>query len=142
MLTVITTVLSGVLVYVIGQFILRLIIEPIQEFAKIRGEINYTLIYYANFISNPGTGNQDIRNEISDNLRKLGGRLMAVSNSIKLYSLLSRLQLLPNRGDLKKSVSGLIFLSNSIHSSDGRSNSNEIKNIMQYLKLTSIKSDE
>jgi hypothetical protein len=139
MFTVITAVLSGVLVFVLGQFILRLIIEPLQEFAKIRGEVNYALIYYANFLSNPGLGNPKVLDEISDTLRKLSGRFMATANSIRLYDFLSQLHLVPIREDLIKSARELIFLSNSVHSSDGRSNSDAISNIMRYLKLTSTK---
>ena len=139
MLTVITTVLSGVLVFVVGQFILRLIIEPLQEFARIRGEVNYALIYYANFLSNPGLWNPKILDEISDNLRKLSGRFMATANSIRLYDFLFRFRLVPSREDLIKSVRELIFLSNSVHSGDGKSNSNAISNVMKHLNLTSTK---
>ena len=82
--TVIGTILSGVVVFILGQFELRLTIEQVQEFSRIRGEINSALIYYANFISNPGTGSLEMQNQISDNLRKLSSQLMATVNLIKL----------------------------------------------------------
>lgn len=141
--TVIGTILSGVVVFVLGQFALRLIIEPLQEFSKIRGEINSTLIYYANFISNPGTGSSERQNEISDNLRRLSSRLMASANSIKMYTFLFRLRLAPcSLDDVVKSARELIFLSNSIHQGHGGENSEAISNLMRYLKLASAKPDE
>jgi hypothetical protein len=141
--TVIGTILSGVVVFVLGQFALRLIVDPLQEFSKIRGEINSTLIYYANFISNPGTGSSEKQNQISDNLRKLSGQLMASVNSIKLYMFLFRLRLAPcSLDDVVKSARKLIFLSNSVHQGHGRENSEAISNLMRYLKLAPEKSDE
>ncbi len=103
--TMFATILSGVLVFVMGQFALRLVIEPLQEFSKIRGEINSALIYYANFLSNPGTGTSEKQNEISDNIRRLSSRLMASANSVKWYGLLFKLRLVPcGLSDVEKSA--------------------------------------
>ncbi len=46
------TVLSGVTVYVAGQIFVKFVIDPIQEFRKLTGEIGHSLIYYANVYSN------------------------------------------------------------------------------------------
>ena len=46
--TFILTVLTGLFILVIGQIIIRFIIEPIQQQDRIIGDIYYTLSYYAN----------------------------------------------------------------------------------------------
>lgn len=48
-----TTVVSGTLVFVVGQIILKFIIEPIHKQKEIIGEIADALIYYANLYTHP-----------------------------------------------------------------------------------------
>ena len=60
-MSVFITVFSGVLVFVIGQIVVKLIIEPINDFKKERSKIIYDLVFYANKLANPkgplvGTG--------------------------------------------------------------------------------------
>ncbi|EOD3173389.1 hypothetical protein P7U51_003446, partial [Citrobacter freundii] len=52
-MSVFITVLSGVLVFVIGQIVVKLIIEPINDFKKERSKIIYDLVFYANKLANP-----------------------------------------------------------------------------------------
>ncbi len=57
--TVFLTVFSGVLVYVIGQIIVKLVIEPIHEMRKTIGQISHSLNVRADVISNPGVRSND-----------------------------------------------------------------------------------
>lgn len=44
--------LGGVAVFVAGQFILKWMIEPLQEeYKELKGEISYALLYYANILA-------------------------------------------------------------------------------------------
>lgn len=47
------TVVSGVLVFILGQLFIEFILKPIQEFKDIRAKISWALVYYANIYSNP-----------------------------------------------------------------------------------------
>ena len=53
-LTVFLTVLSGVLTYVVGQLVVKLVIEPVQEARRTIGQISHSLIEHAHVIANPG----------------------------------------------------------------------------------------
>ena len=52
--TVFLTVLAGVITYVLGQLILRLVIEPVQDLRRTIGGISHALIERTNVIQNPG----------------------------------------------------------------------------------------
>src|SRR5215218_7318334 len=45
--TVLTTVLAGVAVFVLGQIAQRFFIEPIQEQRKVLGEVTFAVLYYS-----------------------------------------------------------------------------------------------
>ena len=73
--TVFFTVLSGVITYVLGQLVLRLVIEPVQELRRTIGVISHTLIERANVIQNPGVPTNEVMDETSRELRKLSSQL-------------------------------------------------------------------
>lgn len=53
-LTVFLTVLSGVMTFVIGQLIVKLLLDPVQDMKKTIAQISHTLIERENVIANPG----------------------------------------------------------------------------------------
>ena len=65
------TIISGVFVFILGQLVLKLIIEPIQEFRKTLADIAFALIEYANIYSNPGYAGNELENKASEEFRKL-----------------------------------------------------------------------
>lgn len=50
---ILPTVVSGVLVFVLGQIILELLIKPYKKYKELKSEIAYSLVYYAYIYSNP-----------------------------------------------------------------------------------------
>lgn len=54
------TVVTGVSVLVIGQFIVKAFIDPSRELAKSIGAISYALIFYANVYTSPGISTSGI----------------------------------------------------------------------------------
>lgn len=83
------TVLSGVLVFIISQFVLELVIKPRVKYKETLSKILYSLTYYADVISNPLKASQEKTKEdfdcfnnskyalASDELRKLGSEIRA-----------------------------------------------------------------
>jgi hypothetical protein len=69
------TVLSGAAVYVLGQFALKLVVEPVHDLKKTIGLISYSLIERKGDIFNPGLGQKDAMDETARELRKLGSLL-------------------------------------------------------------------
>ena len=52
-LTIIVTVISGVIVYVFTELLKEIWIEPLRKYRVIKNEIARDLIFYANLYSNP-----------------------------------------------------------------------------------------
>jgi hypothetical protein len=98
-----STVVAGVLVFVLGQIAIKFFIEPLQEYAKLKGEIAHALTYDRR----GGAG------EVEARLRNLGSRLRAMRYTIPWYALWAWLHIVPLANDLFAASSGLIGMSNS-----------------------------
>jgi hypothetical protein len=114
-LTIFFTVLAGVLTYVVGQLISKLMIEPVQDARKTIGQISHALIERANVIHNPGVPSVEIMNDASSELRKLSSQLHAHLYLVPAYPVTAAIFRLPNRNKILEASSQLIGLSNSLY---------------------------
>ena len=129
------TVLSGVLVFVLGQILLKVVIEPIQELRKLKGEIVSIISYYSNmhgpilvYDEWKNIDPEDLKKhhsllmsrktEGSNNFRSCAGRLYGIYNNIGLKSYLYKWEVVPNGTQIQEAYDGLISLSNSVRSTD------------------------
>ncbi len=136
LLTSSLTIVGGVVVLVIGQFLTKFVVEPIHRQFALVGEIADALTFYANVYCNPGVGEKKLMDEASTTLRKLASQLKAITLSIRLYSLWAKLRIVPMRSDVALVSSNLIGLSNGIYSSESAlANDDRAKDIEKRLKL-------
>lgn len=112
--TVFLTVFSGVVTYVLGQLILKLVIEPVQEVKKTVGQISHSLIEHASVIQNPGVPSEEAMKETSQHLRKLSSQLQAHLYLVPFYNSTAKLFGLPRQDEILAASSALIGLSNSV----------------------------
>jgi len=113
-LTVFLTVVSGVLTYIIGQLVLKLVIEPVQELRKTIGLISHALIEHANVFSNPVGGEMEALHKTSSSLRSLSSQLQSHLYLMPKYYLTAYIFRLPSHKQIRDASSALIGLSNSI----------------------------
>jgi hypothetical protein len=140
-----TTILAGVLVFVIGQFILELAIKPLKEYRNIKSSITSELKYYSYIICTPLSmdsdhpANPDIVKkyiDTSNSLRRLSCELEA-----KYYDNHSLIRKYIIKDNIDGASTLLIALSNSLFfypNSDVNLpilNSNNIDKIKKYLNL-------
>ena len=118
--TVFFTVLSGVLTYIAGQLLLKLVIEPVHEMRRTIGEISHTLIERANVIGNPGVPSGEVMNAASEELRKHSAKLNAHLYLIPSYDATAWVFRLPKRQQVLDASGNLIGLSNSIFRNNDR----------------------
>lgn len=133
-LTTFLTVIAGTLVFVLGQFILRLFIEPFDELMKLISKIEDNLIFYANVCCNPGT-NSEKDTEAGIVLRSLSTQLIAKTNRVIGHKIFEKLRLLPKRNNLLKAHQEMIGLSNSVHTGDPLENQerrNKIERLIRF----------
>jgi len=118
--TVFITVLSGVITFVIGQLVVKLILDPVQDLKKTIGQISHVLVERANVIANPGVPSKEIMDDTSDSLRRLSAQLHAHLYLVPLYKQTSTVFRLPSKDALLAASSNLIGLSNSVYRADDR----------------------
>jgi hypothetical protein len=112
--TVILTIFAGVLTYIIGQMILKLVIEPILELRKTIGRISHSLIHYAGFIFNPGVRPKDEIQHASDYLRSLSSEIQSHLYLVPIYGLTAFFFRLPTKRKVLDASKALMGLSNSL----------------------------
>src|SRR5689334_17186502 len=116
------TILGGLVVFTVSQLVQRLCLDPLSEQAKVIGRIAFSLTYYAHCYGSPGNVNDVLAAEASVALRHCAGELCATSNALRCYRIVTVLGLCPGKNDLRRVISILIGLSNSIGSGDGIQN--------------------
>jgi hypothetical protein len=113
-MTVFLTVLSGVITFVLGQLIIKLLVDPVHDFRRTVADIALALIEHANVYANPGVAGSEIENKVSDELRRLSSRLNAQMYLILYYPITARIFGLPSREKIVDTASNLIGLSNGV----------------------------
>lgn len=136
-LTVALTVIVGVLVFVIGQIIVRFVVDPIHEQRLQIGLIADALIFYADVYSNPGADmhSEERLTKARADLRSRASQLMAKSNAIPCYGLWSFIRLIPRWESVVRSRGHLIRLSNSLVRGDPIHNTKEREAIHDLLGI-------
>ncbi|MER2511517.1 MAG: hypothetical protein ABTQ25_03690 [Nitrosomonas ureae] len=112
--TVFFTVLSGVITFVIGQLIVKLLLDPVQDMKKTIGQVSHTLVERAYVLANPGVPTKEKMDDTSDSLRMLSSQLHAHLYLIPSYDKTFKVFHLPSKEKLLVASTALIGLSNSV----------------------------
>ena len=117
LITAVLTIIGSVIVYVVGQFVIKLIIDPYQDYRATVGEVAHALVYYDNVSER---SRRELQDEAAKALRDKAALLRSKAYCIHYYSWIARI--LPNRIPTFASViaasNALIALSNSVHGGD------------------------
>ncbi len=115
--TIFWTVLSGALTFVIGQIVLKMMVEPVLEMRKTIGQIAHTLGNRSQFIHNPGTLDLEITKEVAEEMRILSAALYAHLYSVPAYPILAPIFRLPATERVVQAAKTLSGLANSLYDS-------------------------
>jgi hypothetical protein len=130
------TILTGVLVFTMGQAVLKFLFEPLQEFRRTVSEIAHALIEHASVYANPGVGEAQKLKEVSGALRNLSSKLYAQMHLTPKYRYLSKVLCFPSEEAVSEAATNLIGLSNSVFASgDGSVNASRANKIRRALKI-------
>jgi hypothetical protein len=144
--TVFGTVLGGAVVLVLGQWVQRFIMEPIQEQRRVVGEIAHALTFDANVGYIPGEEHldEDYRKKLKERvdethlrLRGLAARLSATLWTVPFYAFFERRGWVPSADDVNVASTELIGWSNGLESRDGPENARRQKRIAEKLGIRS-----
>jgi len=112
--TVALTVVFGVIIFVLGQLVVSLIIEPAQNLRRTIAAISHALIERANVIQDGGLSTKAVMDETSAELRKLSSQLQSRFYMVPLYRITASVFRLPAAEKIRAASGALIGLSNSI----------------------------
>jgi hypothetical protein len=115
LVTIFTTILAGVSVFVVGQVFLKWIIEPIQELRKLKGEILFHLANDHATIHSARIVDRDAAHDVADTLCRLGASLLATIVLIPMYSRIRKYFFLPEAEKVRFAAKRLRLIANSMH---------------------------
>ncbi len=120
-------ILAGVIIYVAGQIIVKIVIDPVQELKRVIAEIAFKLIYYSHVYRIAPSGEEGASGEeaqrsvdpqkleqAADEYRKLASMLNAGYRLVPFYSIAKLLFFLPREADLIEARNELLEMSEEI----------------------------
>lgn len=103
------TILAGVSVFVIGQFLLKLILEPIVTFKNKIGELSALFLREQAKITNAQASE-----ETQQEIRRMSSSILAHKQAIPLYSVFAFVLRLPSTRDLIISCRSLNWIAHHV----------------------------
>lgn len=130
------TIIAGVSIFVIGQFLLKLVIEPIVAFKNTLGEISALFLREQAKITN-ANASEETRQE----LWRLSSSILARKQSILYYRFFAFILRMPSARSLVSACQSLNGIAYRVASEKPSSNNSveihkEMKNINEKLKIT------
>jgi hypothetical protein len=112
--TIFTTIITGFLVFILGQIFLKWIIEPIQDLRKVISEV---IFYFANLyatIQNAKTVDRSVAIDAGKQLEMLGARLLSSQELIPFYKKIRKIISLPTSENILRASKKLSLISKSM----------------------------
>jgi hypothetical protein len=106
------TIVTGAGTLVLGQIILKLLIDPVQSFKTTVAEIANKLILYANIYVDPKPLGDEKQAAMSEDLRILSSKLQSNMYLIPAYNISKYIFSLPSKQNIASATSKLIFIHN------------------------------
>ena len=136
------TVISGVLVFILGQLFIECVLNPIKEYKKLKAEISYELVYYARNFANPILfSKEDIEkwDIAGDKIRDLASKVEAFAQIKPIYIFPKKKTLLLVRDKLIGISNGCIASSSEIANEYMKLNVKASKDIESLLFMENIR---
>lgn len=136
-ITFFLTIITGLVVLVLGQILIKLVLEPIKRQKELIAEVSSQLIFYANIYTQPGSiTDPNILDKASLDIRKVSTRLLTTTTTIPSYKFFSNLKLVLPEQNIETACSNLIGISNSLgRGGDARINAGWRDEIRTLLRI-------
>lgn len=108
------TILAGVLVYVLGQIVLQIWLEPLQQLKRAIVEVSEALAKHEGAIVSLAAAPSETRSAISQDMAVLSARLSGRRELIPLYGVARLLYALPSKANIQAGIGGLNSISNYV----------------------------
>lgn len=122
------TVVSGVAVFVFGQIMLRMVVEPIHKLKQTFGAVAHAYLIHAPILYNTDVATDEQKGETASQLRLLSGQLHADMSLVPCYAIFRWFFLLPSEKKVYEAAQSLIAIGNWMYSSNTHRFEHIIKN--------------
>jgi len=132
------TVISGVLVFLIGETIQRFILEPLKEYKMVIGKIDNKLKYYSKMLTSSNLPVNALI-EIMAVFRELSCELESTYKQIPIRDIFTLFHIIEAHNDISEAAKGLIYLSNAGGKEKREENNRlEIEKIRKNLRIANL----
>ena len=118
-------ILAGVIIYVLGEIIVKIVIDPVQELKRVIADIAFKLIHYSHVFKLSSSGDLDAAaggkeiapeklEQAADEYRKLASMLNAGFRLVPFYPFARVVFFLPKEADIIDARNELIEMSEEI----------------------------
>lgn len=127
-----STILGGVILFVIGQLLSKFLIEPIQELRKAIGEVRFNLAYYAPIIHTPISRDKERSDKVYDAIMRNSCDLLTKADVIPFYRFLPQKFVLPIK-NIDRAADDLRGLTTYLHET-GETATSHIEEVNRRVK--------
>lgn len=157
---IITIVISGVLVFIVGEIFVRFLLGPIHRLKETKGEIARVLLFHANNYGNkyvnihPDFSNDenidervleerissmkkwnDDLSKAADDTRDIAAKLIENAEAVPCYKIIAFMRLIPSKKNIIDAKAQLIGLSNSFTGDQQKVSSQRTIKICKLLNI-------
>jgi len=111
-ITIPTAVVSGVIVFILGQIFQQYVLEPIREFRRQRADAIYFAIHFIEFVNHEATWNDEDR----ETVKQMRAALIISAQLVPCFRLLSKIFGLPNFSNVEKAATKIASLGKLVDS--------------------------
>ena len=122
------TVLSGVVVFVVGQVFLKMVLEPVNKLKQTIAAVAHAYLVHAPILYNSDVASQEQKTETANQLRILSGQLHADISLVPGYKVFGRMFFLPAETKVYEAAQSLIAIGNWMYSNSSSKFDHIIKN--------------
>ena len=106
------TIVGGAATFVLGQIILRIVVEPVHSMKSVVAEISHKLMLHAKIYANPKPTGDESYDEVMDEFREISSKLLSAMYLVPRYELTALIFGLPSKENVIDASKNLIGLSN------------------------------
>ncbi len=130
-----TTILAAVIIFILSQYFLKFILEPMKELKQAISRVSFSLSYYANIYCNINVASKEDIIRMSREFRELASSLISQVDSIPLFDAFRGLFQMPDKMTIHNSTPDLIGLSNTTSHVPSETIEKRVNNIKELLNV-------
>jgi hypothetical protein len=134
--SVFQTIIAGVSVFVLGQFVVKLVLDPLVRFREALGHVSAVFVENQSKITNANGSD-----ELSQEIKLASARLISLRQAVPLYGAVAFMSRLPSKSALLEGCRSLNFIASSILEPENGDDAPasidaEMTKLQQSLKIT------